>query len=462
MRKSWRWSQDFLGVLVVDLDRCGARQGRLIPPMPLYLLHALALIVFVFGLWRLGRARWAAKPAPMRGPDDLDDIGRLLAASGLAAAAIVLNAVVCGALSGPFPRYEARLICAYSGARPHGWLRSRGPGADAGSYKLGRNPIFQIGDGRPGDHGSAIMAFHRRPTRRGAYMSKSGVRVTTRQRSIGVAASAAFHIAILIGLAFELDKPIAVESPPMQVTLAPPLTEPPPIPIPIIPPKPKPEPAEKVAPATPTPAAPAKPLQAPVQPAAGGRADAGYERRAEASADRAGQGADAGRPCGPEAPPTPIAHTSPSLIQAPMAPVLLPPSPQAAASAAAPLAPGASAAPGRRGGGIEWTARCVAPWLRLRPSGRREPDPGGTRGLPSHGRPARRSGLHRPAAGLHSSTRARSTRPGAGTRPATAATTIPACTAPRAATASRIKPTPSPDPINDTCPYLRCNMGSVR
>jgi hypothetical protein len=24
------------------------------------------------------------------------------------------------------------------------------------------------------------------------------------------------------------------------------------------------------------------------------------------------------------------------------------------------------------------------------------------------------------------------------------------------------KPTPSPDPINDTCPYLRCNMGSVR
>ena len=24
------------------------------------------------------------------------------------------------------------------------------------------------------------------------------------------------------------------------------------------------------------------------------------------------------------------------------------------------------------------------------------------------------------------------------------------------------RPTPAPDPINDTCPYLRCNMGSVR
>jgi hypothetical protein len=82
----------------------------LIPPGPLYLLHGLALIASVFGLWRIGRARWRAKPDPARGPDGLDDIGRLMAATGLAAAAIVLNAAVCGALSGPFPRYEARLI----------------------------------------------------------------------------------------------------------------------------------------------------------------------------------------------------------------------------------------------------------------------------------------------------------------------------------------------------------------
>ena len=44
------------------------------------------------------------------GPDDLDDGGRLLAAAGLIGAAVVANAAICGVLSGPFARYEARLI----------------------------------------------------------------------------------------------------------------------------------------------------------------------------------------------------------------------------------------------------------------------------------------------------------------------------------------------------------------
>jgi hypothetical protein len=291
-------------------------------------------------------------------------------------------------------------------------------------------------------------------------MSKSGARVTTRQRSIGVAASAAFHIAILIGLVFELDKPIAVESPPMQVTLAPPLAEPPPIPIPIIPPKPKPTPVEKAAAATPTPAAPAKPLQAPVQPAAAA-APAPLTSPAPKPAPTVRVKAPTPVAHAAQAPaPTPIAHTSPSLIQAPMAPVLLPPSPQAAASAAAAVAPGASAAPGAAAAGsnglrdaLRLGFGCAHPdAVNLTPAEREACRRTAARGGPAFTvqPPAyiQHEGEVNEAWRRYQTSNSSHDYPGLH------------CAAGRDCEPDR--PTPSPDPIADTCPYMRCNMGSVR
>ncbi len=60
--------------------------------------------------WRLSASDIRAVLVRRAGTDWRDDRVRLLTALGMTAALLVANAVACGALSGPFPRYQARLI----------------------------------------------------------------------------------------------------------------------------------------------------------------------------------------------------------------------------------------------------------------------------------------------------------------------------------------------------------------
>ena len=103
MKQFWRAGASTLAVVVVDPDRCGQGDRARLSPRLLFAVHGAALILALYGLWRLARA---ARPQD----GGLDDSGRVLAAAGLIGAGIVINAAVCGVLSGPFPRYEARLI----------------------------------------------------------------------------------------------------------------------------------------------------------------------------------------------------------------------------------------------------------------------------------------------------------------------------------------------------------------
>jgi hypothetical protein len=292
------------------------------------------------------------------------------------------------------------------------------------------------------------------------------VRATTRQRSIGLAASAAFHIAILIGLAFELDKPIdIVETPPIQVTLAPPLEEPPPIPI-IIPPPPKPTPVEKVTPTPAAPAAPAKTEPAPVQPAAAVSAPTPVTTPAPQKAPTVR--VKAPNPVAHAAPtpaPTPIAHTSPSLIQAPMAPVLLPPAPAAAAASASPspsaaAAEAASASPGAAGGpnGLRDALRlgfgCAHPDAVNLTAAERA-----ACGRQAAGRGGPAFNIRPPAYIEHEGEVNEAWRR---YQTSNSAHDYPGLHCAAGRDCEPDKPTPPPDPINDTCPYMRCNMGNVR
>ena len=107
MKRLWFWGQSTLRVLVVDPDRCGPADQLLLPPLFLYGLHGVVLILAGYALWRRARDRGGAR-SPRLG--ELGDGERILAATGLAVTAIVANAAICGVLSGPFARYEARLI----------------------------------------------------------------------------------------------------------------------------------------------------------------------------------------------------------------------------------------------------------------------------------------------------------------------------------------------------------------
>lgn len=107
MTRFWYWRQSTARVLVVDADRCGRGAAPILPPGLLYGLHGTALLFAMFVIWRQARQR---RGAATDGPEALDDGGRLLAAAGLVGGAILANAAICGVLSGPFARYEARLI----------------------------------------------------------------------------------------------------------------------------------------------------------------------------------------------------------------------------------------------------------------------------------------------------------------------------------------------------------------
>jgi hypothetical protein len=117
MKRFWYWERSVLPVLVVGAGRCGSGASLRPSPFVLFAVHGAALMLAGYTILRLAYDRRRARlrrpladatPAP--GPDGLDDLGRLLAAAGLIVAAIIANAAVCGVLSGPFSRYEAREI----------------------------------------------------------------------------------------------------------------------------------------------------------------------------------------------------------------------------------------------------------------------------------------------------------------------------------------------------------------
>jgi hypothetical protein len=107
MTRFWYWRQSTAQVLVVDAGRCAAGASPTLSPAVLYGLHGTSLVLAGLAIWGLARRRRRPRAG---GPDDLDDGGRLLAAIGLIGAATIANAAICGVLSGPFARYEARLI----------------------------------------------------------------------------------------------------------------------------------------------------------------------------------------------------------------------------------------------------------------------------------------------------------------------------------------------------------------
>jgi outer membrane biosynthesis protein TonB len=313
-------------------------------------------------------------------------------------------------------------------------------------------------------------------------MAKSRSRVTARQRSYAIIASTVLHIAILIGLAFELDKPISmVETPPIQITMVPPLSEepplPPPVPIPVIPaptptPKPKEETPAPVVTPTPTPAAsPAPaPKPAPTPAAAPVAKPAPSPTPAVTPAPRPAPQVAVKTPtpiahAAERQAPTPIAHTAANLLNAPLAPVLLPPAPKVAGAPSAPSASAsASASPAAPGGspvgsnGLRDTLRmgfgCLHPDAVSLTADERE-----TCKHLAAGRAGPGFNIQPPEYILREG-RANEARRNYAT--SNSDQDYPGLHCAAGHDCEPDKPTPSPDPINDTCPYLRCNMGNVR
>ena len=106
------WRRAAPAMLVPGIEQCaeGADRCRSRASMTgLLALHgAVLLVAMLLVAWRLGAADLRALWAPPAG--DSEDLRRLRLAGALLLAAILVNAIVCGALSGPFARYEARII----------------------------------------------------------------------------------------------------------------------------------------------------------------------------------------------------------------------------------------------------------------------------------------------------------------------------------------------------------------
>ncbi len=111
------WKDTNLPWLIERMGWCGAdrhgcrsrlnREGSMV-------LHG-ALFLLALGLvgWRLSQPDLRAR-LPRR--EFGDDAGRSLLILALILVAVLINALICGALSGPFPRYQARLVWIVSAA----------------------------------------------------------------------------------------------------------------------------------------------------------------------------------------------------------------------------------------------------------------------------------------------------------------------------------------------------------
>jgi hypothetical protein len=107
-RRLWYWNLSSARVLIPGADSCPTNASLYLAAGPLFGLHGAALLGSAAALTLTTRRRGRSITRPL--PDDLDDQGRILAAAALIGAALVINAAVCGVLSGPFARYEARMI----------------------------------------------------------------------------------------------------------------------------------------------------------------------------------------------------------------------------------------------------------------------------------------------------------------------------------------------------------------
>ncbi|HWE45856.1 MAG TPA: GtrA family protein [Caulobacteraceae bacterium] len=105
------WNTTNLPWLIEHVGHCGHDKRGCKPRIDVgqsIWLHASLFVLALFlTLWRLGRGdvREAVRARDWNAP-----AARLAFALGLLVAALVMNAAICGILSGPFPRYQARLV----------------------------------------------------------------------------------------------------------------------------------------------------------------------------------------------------------------------------------------------------------------------------------------------------------------------------------------------------------------
>ncbi len=107
------WSSTSLRLLVPDARECRPWGPGCAPPfyiLPLALWHGLILLLSLgFMGWRLSRPD-VREAVFRRRPDWSSPVVRLFAAALVLVAAVLVNAAVCGVLSGVFPRYQARVV----------------------------------------------------------------------------------------------------------------------------------------------------------------------------------------------------------------------------------------------------------------------------------------------------------------------------------------------------------------
>ncbi len=101
------WRQTTLPPMIARIEACGPRHDRCDSRLTVALSRrwhgALSIIAAVVAFAALGVLAWRSRRATP-GPD------RLVAAAVFLLLAVLINAGVCGVLSGPFARYQARIV----------------------------------------------------------------------------------------------------------------------------------------------------------------------------------------------------------------------------------------------------------------------------------------------------------------------------------------------------------------
>ena len=127
------WRRTALPRIIPDAQACHARGscGPAVSKMGASVLEDVGLVIAALTLaWRLSAPDVLSVLLRPTAADARDDRVRLLVVLGLAMGALAANAIVCGALSGPFPRYQARLV----------WLAPMAAGLVVASLGLRRRP----------------------------------------------------------------------------------------------------------------------------------------------------------------------------------------------------------------------------------------------------------------------------------------------------------------------------------
>ncbi len=112
------WKTTHLPILIHSVGpRCGRRANNCavwFDPEALAILDGVVAFsaagFLVYRLWRVGfLGMWTRR-------DFEDPVFRAAVAGALLLTAVILNAAVCGAISGPFPRYQARIVWLFTAA----------------------------------------------------------------------------------------------------------------------------------------------------------------------------------------------------------------------------------------------------------------------------------------------------------------------------------------------------------